>query len=704
MCYNVIMVKTNAGDKPGRPATKKDTVVGSKNKSPKTEKAPTQNQSRTDYSEIPKVETKKEQPKVVEKQPRRAMPAVLRVLVAILFLVVFAGIFTWYILLQQNMGEVEPTLNFIQNKPILAEYSYVVILLLMCVLAAATWRPFLTIGISFAIFSVLMYINTQKFEYRNAPLLPEDFMMIDQTGTLTQFIDVWAVIRLALGVVLVLLGSGIIEYGVRRIFGYDVFGKGAKHKAWWERHSVLPRLVWVTIATTSLLMFARPILHLDDKSDTTDYGWIKDLKIDRWNQKDDYESNGFIIGFLYNLSKFQESEPEGYSEEAIQMIASKYDKLVSDNSLPDLSDKVDNLIVVLNESFIDPEILGELYEHDGGDIVPELHKIFEKYPSGYMYSPLYGGGTANAEFEVLTGLTNYWAQTTPYVTSLPKLGSIPGLIGNTKGEGFESTAIHPFEGSMYKRDIVYRQMGVETFLDINSMRHTELENGMGYVSDSSAYNEALDVLNDGESSHMIMIATMQNHMPYGAAEYGLTHYALRGGATDPGFEAYAESVHHADAYLGDFVTELDKLKEHTVMLWFGDHAPAVLGDYTDSGDPELVDLAHLTPYFIYANFDLGELYSEKEVAKMNKEAGFEFETDGVDLPVTSPNCLSNTLYEILGVKKTPLIELLSRVCEETPILATPYSKNDAIKESETLQDYRLVNYDILSGKGYWLGS
>lgn len=679
MCYNVIMVKTN-------PNKKSDQIK----------------RKRADLAEDHLVDNSK----IGKKMLRQAMPAIMRVLISVLFLVVFAGLFTWYIFLQQNTGDVDTTMQFIREKPILAGYSYTIILLLMCVIAAVTWRPFLTIGISFALSSIIMYINAQKFTYRNAPLLPEDFLMAEQAGTLAQFIDAWSVIRLTLGVVLVLLGSGIIEYGMRRIFGYDIFGREAKkYKAWWERHSILPRLAWTAIAATGLLMFARPVLHFDDRSDDSGHDWITGLKIDRWNQSEDYKNNGFILGFLYNLGQFQEEEPESYGEEAIRTIAAKYDELADNSTLPSLSDKVDNLIVVLNESFIDPEILGEMYEHEGGDIVPELHRIFEKYPSGYMYSPLYGGGTANAEFEVLTGLTNYWAQTTPYVTSLPKAGSIPGLIGNAKSDGFNGTAIHPFEGSMYKRDVVYRQMGVEVFLDIHSMQHTELENGVGYASDSSAYNEALDVLKDGEKNHMIMIATMQNHMPYGAAEYGLTHYALRGAATDPGFEAYAEGVHHADAYLGEFVAELDKLKERTVMLWFGDHAPAVLGDYVDSGDPELVDLAHLTPYFIYANFDLGELYTEKEVAKMNKERGFEFETDGVDLPVTSPNCLSNTLYEILGVKKTPLLELLGRVCEDAPVLAAPYSKNNKVKdtESKALQDYRLVNYDMLSGKRYWLG-
>lgn len=211
--YNVIMVKTNPDKKSGQ-MTKKAV------------------ESKKDILE--------DEPNASKYLPRRAMPAMMRVLISVLFLVVFAGIFTWYILWQQNMGDIDATMQFLREKPILAGYSYVIILLLMCIIAAATWRPFFTIGVSFSLVSILMYINTQKFEYRNAPLLPEDFLMADQAGTIMQFIDPWSVTRLVLGVILVLVGSGVMEYGMRRIFGYGVLGvrrnvrPGGRDTAWYR--------------------------------------------------------------------------------------------------------------------------------------------------------------------------------------------------------------------------------------------------------------------------------------------------------------------------------------------------------------------------------------------------------------------------------------------------------------------------------------
>lgn len=641
----------------------------------------------------------KDQEEMLARVSRGAMPAVLRVLVSVLFLVVFAGIFMWYILWQYNLGDIDKTIHFIEEKPTLTAYSYTVVLLVMCVIAAVTWRPFLTLGISFALSSILMYINTQKFAYRNAPLLPEDFLMADQTGMIMQFIDPWSVVRLIGGVVFVLVGSGILEYGVRRIFG-----RHTRNKAWWERHSILPRVAWTMVSLAGLMMFVRPILHYDDQNEEADSSWITGLKFEYWNQKEDFERNGFIIAFLYNLGRFQEAEPENYNDATIAEIDEKY--TVDSDDKPSLKDVVDNVIVVLNESFYDPAILGGIYAYSGGDVTPNLHKIFEKYPSGYMFSPGYGGGTANVEFEVLTGLSNYWAQTTPYVTSLAKMTGIPGIVEDVTSDNFRATAIHPFDGSMYKRSVVYNRMGITTFLDQDTMTHLEHENGGGYVSDKEAYLEALDVIRANDDNHFVMIATMQNHMPYDAARYEKFNFTLNTPLYNAStIESYFETIHNGDKYLGEFVAELDKLEERTVMLWFGDHAPSIWTDYADSDDPTLMDLTHLTPYFVYANFDLDELYSEKEVAKLNAALGFDFDVAGVDLPVVTPNCLMSTLYDLLDVKKTSLVYLASEVCQEVPILTPAYSQGEREiedSESEALRDYRLVNYDILSGKRYWL--
>jgi hypothetical protein len=150
---------------------------------------------------------------------------------------------------------------------------------------------------------------------------------------------------------------------------------------------------------------------------------------------------------------------------------------------------------------------------------------------------------------------------------------------------------------------------------------------------------------------------------------------------------------------------LDQLDERTVVLWFGDHAAGVLDAYAKSDTKSERDLAQLTPYFVYANFEVKSPFTVQEVAEINQALGFDFPTRGVNLPTTTPNCLANTMYNVMQAEKPVLQYLLDVVCEESPILARKYydvsDDSPAKIDTATLQEYELVNYDVLSGEYYW---
>lgn len=644
--------------------------------------------------------------KIAERKKRRkdsphAMPAFFRVLISALFLVLMAGIYTWFILWRQNLGDSGAVDDFIRDKPEIFTYSYIIITLVMLLIAAITWKPFLTAGVTFAIISGVMYAHIQKFEVRQIPLLPEDFQMTGQLGGMMEFVNVEEVIRLVFGIVFIIVGSALADHFAKKIFGHKTSGL-----AWWERWSLVPRVTLSMVVLTILVMVAAPVVR-DKTQGENAIDWIEGIDLVAWDQNDNYEKNGFVIGFLYNLGSLRVEEPQGYSEERVAQILEKYEnvKKTDEAERKPLVDVVDNLILVMDESFYDPELLNEIYAHTGGDVVPNLHKIFQKYPSGYMYSPEYGGNTANVEFAAFTSLTNYWTSgSVPYVNSLSKVSHIPGIVSFAEENSLATTAVHAFDGNMYKRNLVYANMGFDEFLDSSTMTHTEKENGKGYISDSEVYKEILDILNDGKKKHMVGAVTMQNHVPYNYADYDKLNFLVK--RTDVGnpyaVECSFESLNHADKYLGEFIAELDKLESRTVMIWFGDHAAGALDTMVNSGNKDLVDLAHLTPYFVYANFDLENTFTEKEVAALNKMAGFSFQTKGVDLPTVTPNCLANILYDVLGVEKPAMLYLAAEVCDEVPILAPTYFAGSDPEMTEALSDYRIINYDILNGKRYSL--
>lgn len=626
---------------------------------------------------------------------KHTMPAVYRVLFSFLLLAFFSVIFTWFLFWRTNLCDAETANEFIQEHQDIAIYSYLVIFCVMAVVAAATWRPFFTVGLSFVLLSIITFIHIQKFTLRNAPLLPEDFQLADSVGNLVEFVDGGAIARLIWGVVFILAGSILLEYCARKVCGRERRGL-----PWWEKYSLIPRVTWTLVAITVLAGITKPVLE------HTKLDWVEGVEYVSWNQTANYADNGFVIGFIYNLSRLSIPEPEGYTAERMSEIAEKYRALkAADTERKPLDEIVQNVIFIMDETFYDPALLTKYYPHTGGDVTPVLHQIFREYPSGYMYSPVYGGSTANVEFEGQTGLSNFWAQTTPYVTSLARVDGVLAIAEWAKGFGFGTTAIHAYDGTMYKRYLVYPKFGYDTFIDAAMMNYTEKEGESSYTNDRSVYNEIYDILTENSGPQLVAAVTMQNHSPYEGAHYQNLKFKILTNDPDAWYlEPNFQSIHNADKYIGELLEKLDELDEKTVLIWFGDHAMGLLNKYTSSEEKADRDIVHFTPYFIYTNFELENPYTVTDVAKLNAALGFTFPTRGVDLPTTTPNCLLNSMYNLLDAQKPALFYLLDTICEKTPVLARSYWAGEELESYPELEEYELVNYDVLSGKHYWDGN
>ena len=180
---------------------------------------------------------------------------------------------------------------------------------------------------------------------------------------------------------------------------------------------------------------------------------------------------------------------------------------------------------------------------------------------------------------------------------------------------------------------------------------------------------------------------MQNHAPYDVdiydqLDYRVPEYAAEDWWREWRIANYLQTLHNSDKYLGEFIAELDNFDEKTVVLFYGDHSPGVFDDVSKNENKSIRDLSRLTPYFVYANF---------EIDTSKKDLG---------LPTTTPNCLSNTMFNILGAKKPALGYLLDKVCTENPALTPAYFGDGGPFQSTDLSNYKLINYDILGGKKY----
>ena len=592
-----------------------------------------------------------------------------RVLLKIGLVVIFAYVLTFLLESRHFLNDYGKAWQFVWEHRLVFRYSALIMGLSLMLLSAIFRKPWTSIGIMTAIVIIVGFVHISKFEQRSNPLLPEDFLLADQAGTVANFVDFGDLIRVLIAVVLVFVLTALLNHLTERILPV----KKSTNPSWRKRHSIALRVAVAAIAIVGLLV-------------TTDAPWLETYFM-AWNQTWNYDLNGFILGFLYNLGKFELQQPAGYSEEKMQEIAEKYAALKEQDTGRQPLAKADyNIIVVLNESFYDPAIIRDYYHHDG-EVVPELHKITAKYSSGQMYSTDYGGGTANIEFEVNTGLSNYWADTVPYTDILPRIDDLRAIASFTKQNGYKTTAIHPYNGGMYKRNYTLPKQGFDRFIDKAEMEFTEHEHNkhgeIGEIIDRSAYNQALKVLRENTEKQMIGIITMQNHAPYPADLFDETTFEVSAKGENEealkSVETFMNMVHRSDAYLGEFIEKLDVLDEKVVVLFYGDHAPGVFPKVIENKDQKVRNLARLTPYFIYANFDLPK----------------------IELPTTTPNCLANMLYNVLNVQKPTLNYLLDEICVQTPILSGFYLGKQGPFQSTELSEYEMINYDILGGEQYW---
>ena len=608
----------------------------------------------------------------------------LRCLVGLFLAALFL---TWFLEYRYFINNTFRAWDFIYGSPVVFLYNALILFLCMVVIWAITHRFGVTVGATWITLIIITYIHINKFNSRETPLLPEDFALADQASTLTDFIDMGGLLRLIGAICLVIILTILFETFLAKKLNL-VYMSSAKKFA--KKNMVGPR-IYLGIITIILFMastsFARH--NTGARYEATFLG----TRFTAWNQNINYDDNGFLLGFLYNLQKLKVTEPEEYSEAAIADIKQQYTDLAEkeNNNRIDPKDEDVSVVAILNESFYDPATVfngksfADYYQHEGGDIMPNLHRIESQFPHGKMYSLDYGGGTANIEFEAFTSLTNYWINAVPYTSLVPKAGEIPSFARTLKGKNYQTTAIHPYNGGMYKRNIALENEGFDTFITQNEIKYTDSDSDNGYINDRSAYRQVLDVLKSSDENQAIGLITMQNHTPYYLGGYKELNFPVTNTNLDQGqkdsITAYFQSLHLSDQYLGEFIDELEKLDKKVVVLFFGDHS-AGLFDLTNSNpEKEVRDLSRVTPYFFYANYD-GAFKSN-------------------DLPTTTPNCMMNTLYNQLGWQKDAQYYLIDQVCADEPILTNSYLEGRELSKSLALKKYELLTYDILSGKRYW---
>ncbi len=333
------------------------------------------------------------------------------------------------------------------------------------------------------------------------------------------------------------------------------------------------------------------------------------------NIADAYDEYGVVYCFANTLLNTGIKEPDDYDDtlpedevinEAIQTAvvptesASANDaESVEDSSTP-------NVIVVQLESFFDiTEMEGIEFTTDP---IPFFHSLCEDYTSGYLSMPSVGAGTANSEFEVITGMDiDYFGPGEyPYKTILQE-STCESIAYNLEESGYVSYAIHNNDGSFYDRNIVYPKLGFSCFVPIEYMydlTYTE----KGWAEDKCLTTYIDKIISDEDDPAFVYTVSVQGHGSYPEEEIiespMVDILSMPEGKEDmyEQYLYYVNQIYEMDLFLEELVESLEASGEECVLVLFGDHLPSL-----DITEEELLsgDL-YSTKYVIWDNIGLDE--------------------------------------------------------------------------------------------------
>ncbi|HIV34368.1 MAG TPA: LTA synthase family protein [Candidatus Blautia intestinigallinarum] len=311
-----------------------------------------------------------------------------------------------------------------------------------------------------------------------------------------------------------------------------------------------------------------------------------------------YEDYGYPYCLATTIFNTGISCPQDYSQEEMDRILSTESDLEETQT-----DSRPNIIFLQLESFFDPTEVNFLEFSE--DPIPNFRKLMEKYSSGYFKVPSVGAGTANTEFETITGMSlRYFGPGEyPYKSILKETTceSAPYVL---KDLGYSTHAIHNNEANFYGRRTIFPNLGFDSFTSEEYMPEEDDKNALGWVKDEVLTNHILDCLQTTEGPDYVYTISVQGHGAYPDEEL-LEDPAIKVSGAESEeennkWEYYVNQVHEMDQFVGQLIDALEENGEDTVLVMYGDHLPTMGLEVEDLNNRYLFQ----TEYVMWDNIGL----------------------------------------------------------------------------------------------------
>ena len=500
----------------------------------------------------------------------------------------------------------------------------------------------------------LSIANRIKIEVRDEPVFPRDFALLKEAGSAVGTYDIQfpvpsiaAVVVFSLVLVALGLFVGSRPFPIARLRGWvgSLLGAAASF-------AVLAGLILTVYASNDLYNSFR----------VSNAYYIPSV----------FNELGFPYCFCHQFTTYPVDKPEGFSRSE----AAGWDQ-GGDTGLG----KDVNVIMVMDEAFSDITDSDAFAFTAENDPLPNLHALREDphAVAGHIVVPGFAGGTANTEFDVLTGMqTNALAAgtTSSFRVVNRNLDSLFRVFG---GDGYHTSFFHPGDDWFYNRENVYRWFGAEETVFADQMEALAYK-GRWVTDDYMAglIEEEFETAVSEGRPLFNYTTTIQNHMSYTADKYGegyvfppVSTTADISPETRSMLEVYTEGVRDADAMLGRLTAYFAEREEPVVLVFYGDHLPylgdnqkgyAELGSEVSIPENEREDIlcSYKTPYVLWANDAAADTLNWNEAV-----AALDLPEDGV----LSASFLGSVLLDLTGrAGESPWFDFLSSLRRIAPVV------------------------------------
>lgn len=535
-----------------------------------------------------------------------------------------------------------------QTQPLLILLNFLPAFLTLMLMSALLGNLFYGAAVTEVLFCGFSIANLIKCNVRSEPVYPRDLQILREVGEAVNSYHIDFPMKKIAVVLFLALVLVVIGFVLRK---YERKPYGLRGKVRWG-HFFGTAVVFLGLIFT---VYGSPGLYASFRN------------VHYFSPMGAYNDLGFPYSFFYYMTANSVDKPSGFDEDT----AAQWD-----NEEPGaMANKDVNVVIVMNESFSD-FVSDDVFTYsEEEDPISFYHSMIQREDvlSGHLVVMNLGGGTANTEFDVMTGIQSDSLSFATSVAFRTISRNTDSIFRAYEEAGYKTSYIHPGYAWFYNRNHIMPWFGVDT-MTFNT-ENSEASFLGGYVADDVTADMTIAQFEQDTADGGLCFnytTTIQNHMNYTIDKYGedyeippLQCSAELSGTIGTELAVYIEGLRYADASLEKQVNYFESCGKPVVFVFFGDHLP-YMGEeskgYQELGmageDAEYDFSLYAPPYLIWANEEAKEILDWDEImAKL-------------DLPEYMSACyLGATIAEITGLSESsPWLSFINETRRELPVV------------------------------------